>query len=108
VKAALNYAHQPECAVGCEGAVHGPSYTFAQDDVLFVRPWHPKQGQHNGKLRAGHWVAGFGDPNVTGVIGNIDGSFQDLDGKLGESLYIKETGSMKKQKVSNASIESGG
>jgi hypothetical protein len=44
---------------------------------------------------AARLLAGFGDPNDNGVIGNIGDLFQRLDGAPGETLYVKETGNKK-------------
>jgi hypothetical protein len=40
---------------------------------------------------AGRFLAGLGDPNNK-VIGNVGDIFQRLDGTLGATLYVKETG----------------
>jgi Pectate lyase superfamily protein len=40
---------------------------------------------------AGRFIAGIGDPEDR-VIGNVGDIFQRLDGKAGETLYVKETG----------------
>ena len=40
---------------------------------------------------AGRFIAGLGDPNNK-VIGNVGDIFQRLDGTLGATLYVKETG----------------
>jgi hypothetical protein len=42
----------------------------------------------------GRFLAGFGDPNVTGVIGSIGDLFQRLDGPPG--LYVNEKGNVTK------------
>lgn len=44
----------------------------------------------NAGTGAGRMLAGFGDPNVSGVIGNIGDLFQRLDGEPGKTLYVKE------------------
>lgn len=51
-------------------------------------------GKNQGARRL---LAGFGDPNDTGVIGtgvigNVGDPFQRLDGKPGETLCVKEEG----------------
>lgn len=43
------------------------------------------------KSGAGRFIAGIGDPKDK-VIGNVGDIFQRLDGKAGETLYVKETG----------------
>lgn len=40
---------------------------------------------------AGRFLAGLGDPNNK-VIGNIGDIFQRLNGTLGATMYVKETG----------------